>query len=129
LLLHIVKLIKLGSYDYELSILNKKNKNTYINIIRKQKVLNSRNKTEDKYGRILNNSNLSDTLSNSKNKYTYQHKRLNASFDERLNNSMNSNNSQSRIEKEMQQKVKTIIKKDLVSRFRKSPYLKNFEKL
>ena len=46
-----------------------------------------------------------------------------------LNKSYSSNVSTSRVEQEMQRKVKTILKKDILSRYRKSPYLKSFAKL
>lgn len=47
----------------------------------------------------------------------------------KLNNSTESNKSASRLEKEMQWKVKTILKRDILGRYRKSPYLKSFEQL
>jgi hypothetical protein len=47
----------------------------------------------------------------------------------RLNNSISSNITTSKTEMEMQRKVKTILKKDILSRYRKSPYLKTFAKL
>ena len=43
-----------------------------------------------------------------------------------LNRSFQSNVSTSRLEKEMQRKVKTILKRDILGRYRKSPYIKGY---
>lgn len=42
-----------------------------------------------------------------------------------LNKSFQSNTSTSRLEKEMKRKVKTILKRDILGRYRKSPYIKS----
>jgi hypothetical protein len=42
-----------------------------------------------------------------------------------FNRSISSAKSASKLEKEMQRKVKSILKKDILGRYRKSPYLKN----
>ena len=76
---------------------------------------------------IPNKSQKLNYLINNQNKLD-----INTSYDmhvntNRLNSSMNnSNNSTSRVEKEMQRKVKTILKKDILGRYRKSTYIKSF---
>ncbi len=51
-----------------------------------------------------------------------------SSYMHKLNNSANAGRLSSKFEKEMQWKVKTILKKDILGRYRKSPYLKSIDK-
>lgn len=78
--------------------------------------INSRiNSNSNSKNNSFTNLNL---LTNPNNSNSIQNLRTN------LNRSFQSNVSTSRLEKEMQRKVKTILKRDILGRYRKSPYVK-----
>jgi kinesin family protein 18/19 len=137
----IKKKINHRSYDYEISHINKniKKDNNFVSKLQKKdkpptSVLDRTNYS-DSNNKIYYVNNNSKVLSNNK-KLQINPQKLNVlinnqndkdnSYDYgKQNMSVASINTSTRIEKEMQRKVKTILKKDIIGRYRKSPYLKS----
>lgn len=140
-------LVIIGSYDHELSTLRKANRsdktnkiNSFVNKLRNSRVRghinedvkNGDNENHDPiyylnantYSKF--NSNKKMPLNQERLNYVIQNQSMDKS--DRINTS-NSSHSATRLELEMQKKVKTILKKNIISRYRRSPYLKSFDKL
>jgi hypothetical protein len=106
---------------------NINNINTYIKRIKNaQPVVNSEN---NNYNNNYNNNN----DSRFSEKYTTNRNIKNSKREEfnqlKLNNSADSIRSASRFDYELEKKTKTILRKNIVGRYKRSPYLKSFENL
>jgi hypothetical protein len=110
---HSIIFLILGSYDYELTPLKKRKakfnsidtpqKNKVYSVIR-QKQMKPKNLSSER--KIFNNSDIEESFVSAK-----------------------TNNTSTRIEKEMQKKAKTILRKNVIGRYKNSPYLNNFNKI
>jgi len=98
--------------------------------------------TQNKVNNYLNQDNRKNynfrydgkgNLIRNKNKRNYNYGNYSFSRDDSMNKSMNKSTSRieitntSSLENEVQKKVKTILKKDYIGRYKRSPYLKLFE--
>lgn len=116
----------IGSYEYELSPLKKGNNN-----VDNVKNINS---FLQKIKNIRAGTNLNEISIYSDKYANRNNKKVNFKIDEnlqyqRLNNSYDSGRSKSaiRLDKELQKKTKTILRKNIVGRFKRSPYIKSYE--
>ena len=109
-----------------------KNINSYLEKFQRNKLL--RNNLSQN---LINNGNHAVNFNNKRNSFSNFKKNIvnkpfniiqNKNNDDSQENDIFNNNT-SRLENEVEKKVKTILKRNILGRYRRSPYIQNFQNL
>ena len=128
-----IKISKIRQYNDDLENLSKnKNINSYLEKFQRNKLL--RNNLSQN---LINNGNHAVNFNNKRNSFSNFKKNIvnkpfniiqNKNNDDSQENDIFNNNT-SRLENEVEKKVKTILKRNILGRYRRSPYVQNFQNL
>ena len=128
-----IKISKIRQYNDDLENLSKnKNINSYLEKFQRNKLL--RNNLSQN---LINNGNHAVNFNNKRNSFSNFKKNIvnkpfniiqNKNNDDSQENDIFNNNT-SRLENEVEKKVKTILKRNILGRYRRSPYIQNFQNL
>ena len=128
-----IKVSRFRQYNDDLENLSKnRNINSYLEKFQRNKLL--RNNLSQN---LINNGNNAVNFNNKRNSFTNLKKNaVNNPFnniqnkinDDSQENSILDNNT-SRLENEVEKKVKTILKRNILGRYRRSPYIQNFQNI
>jgi hypothetical protein len=133
------RITKFRQFNNEIGILRNKNNNSYLQKFQRDKVLRnnlSHNLINNGTNAINLNSNKGINLKlnkpvissyDSRNSFYGDRYNINDQSNEVENNIIISNTS--RLENEVEKKVKTILKRNILGRYRRSPYIQNFQNL
>ena len=128
-----IKVSRFRQYNDDLENLSKnRNINSYLEKFQRNKLL--RNNLSQN---LINNGNNAVNFNNKRNSFTNLKKNaVNNPFNN-IQNKINDdsqendifNNNTSRLENEVEKKVKTILKRNILGRYRRSPYIQNFQNI
>ena len=128
-----IKISKIRQYNDDLENLSKnKNINSYLEKFQRNKLL--RNNLSQN---LINNGNHAVNFNNKRNSFSNFKKNIvnkpfniiqNKNNDDIKENDIFNNNT-SRLENEVEKKVKTILKRNILGRYRRSPYIQNFQNI